>query len=94
MLFAPLVPLALPFAVIGLFLYYWIQKILLLRRHSRPPFQSNDLNKEILSLLDLSPILLAIGQLWLDFAFPTTNTLKIINYISIGIAGLELFIPA
>ncbi|CAD8085698.1 unnamed protein product [Paramecium sonneborni] len=91
--FAPLVPVSLLFCVVGLFFYYWIQKYLLLRRKCRPPLQSSYLNSEMCNIINFSPILLAAGQLWVDFVFESNSTTKIINFISIGISGLEFFLP-
>ncbi|CAD8171332.1 unnamed protein product [Paramecium pentaurelia] len=91
--FAPLVPISLLFCICGFFLYYWIQKYLLLRRKCRPPLQSSHLNSEMCNIINFSPILLAAGQLWVDFVFESNATTKIINFVSIGFSGLEFFFP-
>ncbi|CAD8213980.1 unnamed protein product [Paramecium octaurelia] len=91
--FAPLVPISLLFCICGLFLYYWIQKYLLLRRKCRPPLQSSHLNSEMCNIINFSPILLAAGQLWVDFVFESNATTKIVNFVSIGFSGLEFFFP-
>ncbi|CAD8085697.1 unnamed protein product [Paramecium sonneborni] len=94
LLFAPLLPISLLFCSLGLLLYYWIQKYLLLRRNSKPPFQSFHLNREMMNLFELSPIILAVGQLWTDYVFSSSSAVLTINFISFGFSCLELITPA
>ncbi|CAD8108585.1 unnamed protein product [Paramecium sonneborni] len=91
--FAPIIPISILFGLIGLILYYWIQKYLLLRRNCKPPFQSSHLDREMLSLLDLSPLLLSTMQFLIDYSFHSTQLCQTINVASLVISGLELIIP-
>ncbi|CAD8053330.1 unnamed protein product [Paramecium primaurelia] len=91
---APLSPICIFINWIGLSLYYWIQKYLLLRRNSKPPFQSSHLDREMLTLLDLSPILLAGMQYWIDEIYVSNNLSHSINIGTLVIAGLELVFPS
>ncbi|CAD8180664.1 unnamed protein product [Paramecium pentaurelia] len=94
LLFAPLLPISLLFCSSGLLIYYWIQKYLLLRRNSKPPFQSFHLNREMMNLFELSPIILAVGQFWADYTFSSGSVILTINFISLGFSCLELITPA
>ncbi|CAK69146.1 unnamed protein product (macronuclear) [Paramecium tetraurelia] len=94
LLFAPLLPISLLFCSSGLLLYYWIQKYLLLRRNCKPPFQSFHLNREMMNLFELSPIILAVGQIWTDYIFSSSSIILTINFISLGFSCLELITPA
>ncbi|CAD8171330.1 unnamed protein product [Paramecium pentaurelia] len=94
LLFAPLLPISLLFCSSGLLLYYWIQKYLLLRRNSKPPFQSFHLNREMMNLFELSPIILAVGQMWTDYIFNSSSAILTVNFISLGFSCLELITPA
>ncbi|CAD8181933.1 unnamed protein product [Paramecium octaurelia] len=92
--FAPLIPISILFGLIGLILYYWIQKYLLLRRNRKPPFQSSHLDREMLNLLDLSPLLLSTMQFLIDYSFHSSQLCQTINVASLAVSGLELIIPS
>ncbi|CAD8113085.1 unnamed protein product [Paramecium sonneborni] len=92
--FAPLIPLSVLFGFVGLMSYYWIQKYLLLRRNSKPPFQSSHLDTEMLYLMDLSPILFATMQFCLDFIFNSGKICQTINLTSLALSGLEIILPS
>ncbi|CAD8083229.1 unnamed protein product [Paramecium sonneborni] len=91
---APLAPICIFINWIGLSLYYWIQKYLLLRRNSKPPFQSSHLDREMLTLLDLSPLLLAGIQYWINEIYVSNNLSHTINIGTLVLAGLELVLPS
>ncbi|CAK83672.1 unnamed protein product (macronuclear) [Paramecium tetraurelia] len=91
--FAPLIPISILFGQVGLVSYYWIEKYLLLRRNSKPPFQSSHLDSEMLYLIDLSPILFATMQFWVDFVFNSSKLCQSLNLASIVLAGLEIIVP-
>ncbi|CAD8126002.1 unnamed protein product [Paramecium sonneborni] len=91
--FAPITPISILFGLIGLILYYWIQKYLLFRRNRKPPFQSSHLDREMLSLLDLSPLLLSTMQFLIDYSFHSSQLCQTINVASLAVSGLELIIP-
>ncbi|CAD8115768.1 unnamed protein product [Paramecium primaurelia] len=91
--FAPLIPISILFGQVGLVSYYWIEKYLLLRRNSKPPFQSSHLDTEMLYLIDLSPILFSTMQFWLDFVFNSGKLCQALNLASIILSGIEIILP-
>ncbi len=65
-LYADLIPLGAFVILIGLFLYYWIDKYNLLRRSYVKDNVSGDLAKKALFLLDLTLIFKPIGSILYD----------------------------
>ena len=68
-IYAPILPICLLIAVIGIGMEYWIDKYILLRRHKRPTRISDELSEFISSLIPwaiaLYAILLFIYLTWL-----------------------------
>lgn len=59
-LYAPLIPIGIPISIVALFIYYWVEKYLVLRRFKRPAIISASLNKEMTELLEMVPFLMAV----------------------------------
>eukprot|EP00330_Aristerostoma_sp_ATCC50986_P005455 CAMPEP_0114585812 /NCGR_PEP_ID=MMETSP0125-20121206/9243_1 /TAXON_ID=485358 ORGANISM="Aristerostoma sp., Strain ATCC 50986" /NCGR_SAMPLE_ID=MMETSP0125 /ASSEMBLY_ACC=CAM_ASM_000245 /LENGTH=405 /DNA_ID=CAMNT_0001781039 /DNA_START=1166 /DNA_END=2383 /DNA_ORIENTATION=+ len=55
-------PLGYPISIAGLFLAYWTDKYMLLRRHAMPPTLGDDLAFAMNDTLELVPVFYAIGN--------------------------------
>lgn len=60
--YACLFPLALPISLIGVFISYWTDKYLLLRRHKKPQELSSDICEEMFETIELVPFVYALGN--------------------------------
>lgn len=94
--YAALVPISILFALLGLILYYWVQKYLIINRYSRPFLLSDDLNIQMIDMIEYSPIFMAAGAIWFDYVYNDSlpNLVHIINFVSFGVACIELILPA
>jgi len=61
--YAPVLPIGVPLAVLGLFLSYWTDKYLLLNRYVRPSALGKSLSLWMAEYLELSPFFFAVGNI-------------------------------
>jgi len=57
------IPHSVILGAVTLFIQFWINKILLLRRSARPPQLGDALSHQLRNLLEYVPIIIVIGQL-------------------------------
>lgn len=63
--FAPLQPLVVVFAMVQLFLYFWVQKVVLYKIAKRPTPGNDTINTAMYQLVFFGPLLYAVGSfLW------------------------------
>lgn len=86
--YAPIVPIGLAIGLIALIVEYWVDKILLLRRHSRPLKTSGDLNRSMVRLLPWAVVVYAVMLfVFMQSLSPDDSTAAFIwMWITIGIA--------
>ena len=57
MLYGPMLPMAYPITAISFFIEYWVDKYILLRRHTRPERMGNSLDKTIIRFLPIGVLI-------------------------------------
>lgn len=90
-LYASLIPMGAFLTVIGIGLYYWVDKYNLLRRSSIHENVSGKLSIIALKLLDLVLIFMPLGQIIFDHFL--RHDIKWASVIMLGIAILYLCLP-
>ena len=91
LVFAPIAPLSSALGVLALVLNYWTDKVMLLRRHSRPRLLSEDLSEYVVAWLPLLILAYATSNFVLCYYQPTCN--KVAPSIAFGIAILYWLLP-
>ncbi|KRX05045.1 hypothetical protein PPERSA_06679 [Pseudocohnilembus persalinus] len=69
---SPLIPIGVPLCLVGLFIIYWVDKYLLVRRFVCSNFISHRLAKEMMKCLNQATLYFAMGNL-LTMFMPTTK---------------------
>ena len=67
--YCTLIPITLIIGMIAIFLAYWMDKYLMLRRYARPSLLSNLLNQEMIELMEYFPMAIASGSIFFSLAF-------------------------
>ena len=91
LVFAPIAPLSSALGVLALVLNYWTDKILLLRRHSRPRLLSEELSEYVVAWLPLIILAYATSNFVLCYHQPARN--RVAPSIAFGIAILYWLLP-
>ena len=68
---------------LAIFIQYWVNKYLLLRRHCRPPRLGGELSHSMSNMLELIPVLMFIGA----FIFERDLYEKNSAFTSVGLAA-------
>jgi hypothetical protein len=58
--YAPIVPVALMFSLAALVIEYWVDKVLLLRRHSRPQRMGGDMARDMVRIIPWAVVVYAV----------------------------------
>lgn len=92
--YAPILPISSLMSLVGLFLTYYVTKYHLLRRCSVPYYKIGpQLHETMLNLLELTPLLFALGNLVWGFAVNQGQLLsrnsEIATYMMVALAGLN-----
>jgi hypothetical protein len=90
-LYLTLIPVGAFFSVIGLFLYYWIDKYNLLRRSTLHSQVSGELVSLTLSMLDFTLVLRTVGELVFDSQI--RNGITPFSYVFLAIALIYQISP-
>jgi len=90
--FAPAVPFALVLSICGLILNYWVDKYLLLRRNSLPISLGHELNNYMLSMLEWTGFIFAVGNLLFMLTLEDENQSSIFSRISKTLVLLIIFL--
>lgn len=61
--YAPLLPITFVVGLLSLFMAYWMDKYLLLRRYARPKLLGKNLNRAMIEKLEYFPLMMAIGNI-------------------------------
>jgi len=89
--FAPLIPVASAFGLVALFLNYWVDKIMLLRRHSRPRLLGMELSDNILAWLPVLVLSYAACNFTVCYFQGQKNLVA--PSCAFGLAGLFWLLP-
>ena len=100
--YAPGMPIATIFSLLGLFLTYWSDKYLFLRRNALPPALNHQLNTSMLDYLDLMVLSFAAGNMMFTAALVQTDgslsyTVNSVNvilmWVTLGVSILNYILP-
>ena len=80
-LYAPLIPIALVFGIIGLIFFYWVQKYNIVRRSTIQEALDCKLSIEMIELLEYIIILYALGNIIIFFLSPKSQIRENIIFI-------------
>jgi hypothetical protein len=89
--YAPAIPFASIFSLIGLFLTYWFNKYVLLKRNILPNELGAQLQLEITHYIEWSAFLYALGSLF--FYDNLTGGTNILLIVALGISLVNIFLP-
>lgn len=86
--YAPIVPIGLGIGLFALLVEYWVDKVLLLRRHSRPLISSGYLNRSMVRLLPWAVVVYAVMLfVFMELLNPDDSAAAFIwMWITLGIA--------
>lgn len=90
-LYTTLVPIGAFFSVIGLFLYYWVDKYNLLRRSTLHSQVSGKLVDLTLSMLDFTIVLRNLGEVLFDIQ--VRNKIRPISLVFLSISIIYQLLP-
>lgn len=91
LVFAPIAPVSSALGVLALGVNYWTDKILLLRRHSRPKHLGEELSRYVVAWLSLAILSYATSNFVVCYYQPSSN--RVAPSISFGIAILYWLFP-
>lgn len=69
MYFGPIIPLAYPVTAISFFIEYWVNKYVLLRRHSRPEKMGENLNRSMLQFIPIGGLLNSFNSMLYHYMY-------------------------
>lgn len=90
-LYVSIIPLGAVFSMIGVILYFFVDKFVLLRRSSVKHSVSSHLANYMMFLLDLTLIFKPLGELFFDFNLRKET--RISTYVMLGAGILYMLLP-
>jgi len=98
--YAPAIPFALIFSLVGLLLTYWADKYVLLRRIALPKSLNNDLTNTMVEYLEWMAFMFSLGNLMFMYTLKDSqsdlvydSTASIWNWITLGVSLFHIYFP-
>jgi uncharacterized membrane protein (GlpM family) len=91
LMYAPMLPVGLLIGTIGIFVDYWVSKILLLRRHTRPLRLSSDLSNAMMRIIPFTVFMYALMTYVFNFVLESDSSAAALVMVWIMVAAI--FIP-